>query len=158
MCNGRLATVWPTTGRKMTIFSENLIFEAKNFQFFLDLAKCLWFNQIKIILIKKFGLWDVHFWKVLSGHHFSRNIYEFSKMSHQAEKHSVLLFLTILGMWHYFFEYSVFIFVIYAPKLPRMPSLGMFWQNSRKSEILPRFWSHFMAQNFEVFRKPFFST
>ena len=153
MCNGQLATVWPTTGRKMTIFSENLIFEAKNFQFFLDLAKCLWFNQIKIILIKKFGLWDVHFWKVLSGHRFSRNIYDFSKMGHQAENHSILLFLTVLGTWHYFFEYSVFIFVISTQKLPRMPSLGMFWRNSRKLEILSLFLVRFMTQNFEVFRK-----
>ena len=152
MCNGQLATVWPTTGRKMTIFSENLIFEAKNFQFFLDLAKCLWFNQIKIILIKKFGLWDVHFCKVLSGHRFSRNIYDFSKMGHQAENHSVLLFLAVLGTWHYFFEYSVFIFVICAPKLPRMPSLSRKEWFSKNFEILSHKMGPKSRQNFRFSR------
>ena len=150
-----MAIVWPTTGRKMTIFSEKLIFEVKNFQFFLDLANCLWFNQIIITLIRKLGLWDVHFCKVLSGHRFSRNIYDFSKMGHQAENHSVLLFWAVLGTWHYFFEYSVFIFVIYAQKLPRVPSLGMFWHISRKLEILPLFSFRFMTRNFRSFSKIF---
>ena len=153
MCNGQLAIVWPTTGRKMAIFLEKSIFEAKNFQFFLDLAKCLWFNQIKISLIRKFSLWDVHFWRVLLVIRFSRIIFDFSKNGHQAENHSILLFLAVLGTWHYFFEYSVFIFVISAPKLPRMPNLGMFWCSSRKLEILPLFLFPFMTQNFEVFSK-----
>ena len=77
----------PDNRAKKTIFSKNLIFEAKIFQFFLDLADCYWFNQFLIAIIGKLTLLDVHFKKVLGVHRFSRNIFDFCKIGHQAENH-----------------------------------------------------------------------